>query len=176
MPSPTIAGPGGVLGIFHQPFHSERVGLIYTRVFHELEGVTRAMDSQISETLSSGMIEGIGPEEMARRLNGRVDKIGLTRSKLIARTEMVETYNQAAVSEFARASSIIGEPIHVQWWTALDERVRSSHAVRHGKIFTQEEGLQLLGEPNCRCSLLPWIESADGKAKLSKAKTFKRAA
>ena len=176
VPSTVLPGRGNVIGIFNQPFHQERVQLIYQRVFSELEGVTKAMDARISEVLASGMIEGISPNEMARRMNDRVDKIGLTRSKLVARTEVVETYNQAAVGEYRRASAIIGEEILVEWFTAEDERVRSSHRARHGKIFTQEEFLQLIGEPNCRCAGLPWIESVDGEATLSSASTFKRAA
>jgi len=149
VPSPIIPGTGGVLGAFHQPFHQDRVQLAYTRTFTQLQGVTASMDGQISQILASGIMEGVGPEEMARRINDRVDKIGLTRSKLIARTEVVETYNQAAVAEFTRAEAAIGEEIFVEWFTAEDERVRSSHRARHGKIFTKEDGLRLIGEPNC---------------------------
>jgi len=176
VPQTVLPGRANIIGIFNQPFHQERVQLIYQRVFSELDGVTKAMDAQISEVLASGMIEGVGPEEMARRMVDRVDKIGLTRSKLVARTEVVETYNQAAVGEYSRASAIIGEEILVEWWTSQDERVRSSHRRRHGKVFTQEEFLQLIGEPNCRCSGLPYIESVDGEATLSSASTFRRAA
>jgi len=45
----------------------------------------------------------------------------------------------------------------------LDERVRGSHVFRHGKVYTREEAELLIGDPNCRCALLPWIESIHGE-------------
>lgn len=163
----------GVVGGFHLPFHQERVQMIYTRVFTELEGVTAAMDAQISEILASGLIEGVSPEEMARRINNRVSAVGRTRARLIARTETVETYNQAATSEFQRAQAVIGEQIFVRWQTAEDERVRNSHIMRNQKVFTQEDFLQLIGEPNCRCTGIPVIESLEGEpVTVSSASSF----
>ena len=173
VPATIIPGAAsGVGGAFFLPIHQETVELIYTRMFSELEGITAAMDAQISEVLASGLIEGIGPEEMARRINNRVEKVGRTRSRMIARTEVVETFNQAFVIETKRIGAAIGEEIFIQWQTAEDERVRSSHRVRNGKIFTQEEFLQLIGEPNCRCTGLPVIPSIDGEVELSSAGTF----
>jgi SPP1 gp7 family putative phage head morphogenesis protein len=177
---PTGTIPGGVVGIdpvaaaFQTPFHAERIALIYQRVFTELEGVTATMNGQIRRVLARGIAEGIGADEMARRMADRVDKIGITRAKLIARTETVETYNQAAVNEFARAEQVIGEPVLVRWFTSLDERVRSSHRRRHAKVFTQAGGRSLLGEPNCRCALLPYIESVDGPATVHNPASFSR--
>ena len=132
-------------------------------MFTELEGITASMDAQIADVLATGIVEGVGPEEMARRINNRVDKIGLTRSRMIARTEVVQTFNQAAAFEYQRASAVIGEEILIQWLTAEDERVRSSHRERNMVVYTQEEYSDLIGEPNCRCAGLPFIESIDGE-------------
>jgi SPP1 gp7 family putative phage head morphogenesis protein len=171
---------GGVVDIdpiaatFQTPFHTERVNLIFQRVFTELEGVTQTMNGQIRRVLARGIAEGVGADEMARRMVDRVEKIGITRAKLIARTETVETYNQAAVNEFARAEQVIGETVLVKWFTSLDERVRSSHRRRHNKVFTQAGGRSLLGEPNCRCALLPVIESVDGPQTVSNPASFGR--
>lgn len=41
---------------------------------------------------------------------------------------------------------------------------------RHGRIYTREEGRALLGEPNCRCSLLPYIPSIQEKPTLPEPK------
>lgn len=153
-------------GVFNQPIHVERIESIFTRVFSDLKGVTEVMDRQISRQLSLGLAEGKGPYEIARLLNNRVDKIGITRARLIARTEIVRTHNVAAMNEFERLESIVGEEILVQWWTALDERVRSSHEDRHGKIYKKKKARGLIGEPNCRCALLPYMKSIDGDPKI----------
>lgn len=164
VPATVLPGAPGVGGVFLAPFHQSRVQLIYGQTFTALERVTEVMNTQIQGVLAQGIAEGVGLEEMARRINNRVDKIGLTRSKLIARTETVKTYNTAQVFEFQRVENIIGEEIFVQWWTAEDERVRSSHRERHGKIYTKADYLTLIGEPNCRCTGLPYVESVDGEA------------
>jgi SPP1 gp7 family putative phage head morphogenesis protein len=156
------SGLSGISATFNTPFHAERVAALYTRNYTDLRGVTNAMDAQMSRVLADGMAKGENPITIARNLNDRVSKIGITRAKLIARTEVVRAHNIGALAEYQSAEGIIGESIYVQWWTALDERVRSSHAARHGRVYTRELANGLIGEPNCRCSLLPWIESIHG--------------
>lgn len=171
---PTFTGEEGKRALdiaFSQPFHANRVGLIYTRVFNELKGVTETMNGQISRELALGIAEGRGPAEIARNINNRVDNIGITRAKLIARTEVIQTLNEAALNEFDAAESIIEEEIFVEWQTAEDERVRATHAERNGRIFKKEVAQVLIGEPNCRCALLPYIESVQGEPEKKIIKT-----
>ena len=153
----------GVSAAFHRPFHADRAALLYTRIFNALKGVTQAMDAQISHELTKGMTEGVSPYEMARRITDRVDKIGIVRARLITRTEVVNAHNQASLREYEWAEQEIGETIKVQWWTALDERVRSSHRARHGKIYDRATASGMLGEPNCRCTLLSVVGSEGEK-------------
>jgi SPP1 gp7 family putative phage head morphogenesis protein len=142
------------------PFTIDRLGLIYTRVFSDLEGVTETMSTQISRTLAQALVEGVNPYETARRIVDRVDGIGITRANSIARTETIRALNSAALNEFAAAERVIGEEILVQWWTARDERVCAICAPRHGKIYTRDEAQKIMTpHPECRCALLPYIKS-----------------
>jgi len=152
-------GPSGdsLSAVFNRPFHADRVGLIYSRVFTDLKGVTSAMSTQMSRELALGMSQGKHPRQIAKNLTDRIDKIGKARGTLIARTEVINSHNQAALNEYESAEGIIGDEVQVQWWTAQDERVRASHRERHAKVYEREEARELLGEPNCRCSLLPYI-------------------
>jgi hypothetical protein len=78
---PSFADTGQTLeAVMNGPVHADRAGVIFTRVFTELEGITRAMDQQISRVLSQGLIDGKNPREIAREINDRVSKIGLTRA------------------------------------------------------------------------------------------------
>jgi len=161
--------PGNEVNIaFNTPFHSGRVGLVYTRSFNGMKGITAQMNTQISHRLARGMAEGRGIREIAGQLkdigiNERVDKIGITRGRLIARTEVVYAHNSATLNEFERIEGFTGEKILCRWFTARDERVRAEHAARHNKVYTRDEAESLIGEPNCRCSLLPYIPSIHGK-------------
>ena len=168
-----IGTSGRTLSTFMgQRMSTARIKLAHSRVLNGMRGVTVAMNNQIANVLAEGLTEGIGATAMARRINDRVDKIGITRAKLIARTESNQIYNEGALMEFDNASGMIGETVLSQWWATLDNRVRASHLARHGKVFKREDAMLLIGEPNCRCSLLPYIESIEGEVKLSKASTF----
>lgn len=150
---------GPVYAAFNKPFHADRVALLYTRAFNGMKGVTDAMRSQMSHILAEGMAEGLGPYAIAEKLAGRIDSIGMVRARLIARTEIIRAHSMAALNEYAALEGIVGEEIRVQWWTALDERVRSTHQARHGRVYTRDVAMGLIGEPNCRCCLLPWTET-----------------
>jgi len=169
---PSFGGIPGILDpirvAFNQPFHADRVGLIYTRTFNELKGVTDEMGKQISRLLAQGVAEGRNPRNIGRDLANRIDKIGITRGTLIARTEIIQSHNEAAINENAYAESLIGEEVLVQWWSALDSRVRPTHEQRHGRVYTRDVAQQLIGEPNCRCALIPYIESIHGKANVKR--------
>ena len=160
---PTFEPTGmGLAAAFNQPIHADRAGLIFTRTFNALKGVDDEMDKQISRVLAKGLVEGRNPNQLAREMNNRIDKIGITRSRLIARTEIVQTHNEATLNEYEVQSVILGEEIFVEWDTAEDENVRASHIDRYGVVYERSEALALIGEPNCRCGLLPYIESIHG--------------
>lgn len=143
-----------------RPFHADRVALLYTRAFNGMKGVTEAMKAQMADVLAKGMADGVNPFQIARRLSDRVNKIGITRAKLLARTETTRAHVQATLNEYAALEGVVGERIDVQWWTANDERVRGrpggkypnaipSHWAWHGKIYTKEQAQTMIGAPNC---------------------------
>lgn len=140
------------------PFHIERAELVYTRVFNDMKNVTDTMRGQMSRTLADGMLQGLNPKTVASNMLDRVDKIGMTRARLIARTEIVEAHNQASVRETQLLSKETGIKFKMQWVTSLDGRERPTHRDRHLKLYTEDEVLDLIGEPNCRCSVSAYID------------------
>lgn len=148
-PLPTFQNPS----IFTHPAHVARAELIYTRVFDDLNGVTKTMSTQMSRILSDGMLRGESPKKVARALADRVEKIGISRSRLIARTEMINAHQQAALQEGKNISEQFGEEGAYEWIAVLDDRVREEHADRNGKLYSYEAVQRLLGEPNCRCAI-----------------------
>lgn len=150
------------------PAHVDRAALIYTRVFQDLEGVTNAMASQMSRILAKGMLEGKNPLEVAKELADRVDKIGITRARTIARTEIIESHNRANIAEAEELEKLTGLTVKMRWLHASGEAYSSplpndrvDHFYRHNKLFKKEDALPLLGLPNCRCGLAPVFEEND---------------
>lgn len=151
------------------PSHIERAELLYTRAFQDLKGVTEAMATQMSRVLAEGIIQGEAVKVVAKKLEDRVDAIGRTRAKLIARTEIVESHNSAAIREGQIIAAETGIEEKYQWNTAMDGRERQSHASRHGEIYTASEVQSLIGEPNCRCSVAIWFDVDEVLARRSRS-------
>ena len=139
---------------FNTPIHADAVGLAYTRTFNELKGVTDAMGQQISRELALGLAEGRGPRSIARAINNRVDKIGITRARTIARTETIRAHHSAMMNMY-REAKVEGVKILAEWSTA-GFNVCPDCSDLEGRIFTINEidGLIPL-HPNCRCIAIP---------------------
>ncbi len=142
---------------FNNAAHIERARMIYLRNFNDMQGVTDAMKTQMRRILAEGIMRGMNSNEIGDLLADRVDKIGKVRGRLIARTEVVETHQQAAINEAELLEAETGYEINMEWSTCRDGRERKTHADRDGKVYTKEKVRTLIGEPNCRCSVNPHV-------------------
>jgi len=167
---PGIEETGGIDAVFNMPFHADRVGLLFTRTFRDLKGITDAMDSQISRVLSQGMADGLGPRALAKNLtrtiSGPVGDLGLTdtlgrfipaerRAVILARTEIIRSHAEAQLQEFENWG-VVGITPEVEFRTAGDSRVCPLCAPIDGRTFTIEQARGVIPvHPQCRCSWLP---------------------
>jgi len=174
---PTIEESGGIDVVMATPFHMDRIGILYTRIFSDLKGITDAMDSLISRVLAQGMIDGDGPALIARKLmaliNGRgLGDLGLTdslgrfipamrRANLLARTEIIRAHHLATIQEY-RNWGVEGIIVLAEWTTAGDDRVCPKCMALEGKIFTLDEIEPMIPlHPLCRCIALPSIKELE---------------
>lgn len=183
---PSLQQTGGVQMSFNNPFHMDRVGLLYSRVYSELKGITDMMDVQISKVLAQGMIEGDNPRTMARKMRavieGGGEDLGITdtlgrfipakrRAEILARTEITRAYHQANIQEM-KNWGIEGVNVQAEWSTAEDSRVcqqcKDMATDENGDviIYTMDEIMNLIPlHPNCRCLALPVIAENKQKSK-----------
>lgn len=164
----TPRGRSPVTVAMNRPFHAERVALLYTRTFNELKGITAAMDQQISRTLAQGLAEGRNPLDIAKMLTERVDKIGITRARTLARTEVIAAHHRATIGEY-REWGAEGIRIMAEWLTA-GGGVCELCAPMQGKIFSLDEIEGMIPfHPNCRCVAIP-VEKEEVPKAISVAK------
>lgn len=167
---PTIAETGGVDIVITTPIHADRVGLLYTRTFNDLKGITDAMDGQISRVLAQAMADGKGPREIARLLtktiSGPVGDLGLTdtlgrfipaerRAKILARTEIIRAHSDATLQEY-KSWGVEGVIVRAEFVTAGDDRVCAECQALEGQTYTLKEAEGIIPvHPQCRCIFLP---------------------
>lgn len=144
------------------PVHASKVAELYSRSFHELKGITEAMSQQIGRVLAEGLALGKNPNTIAYDIRNRVDKIGITRARTLARTETAYAQNVGTINHAKLQEKYLDEEIKFQWLTAGDNKVRPEHQKRSGRVFTKDEALELIGDVNCRCALMPYMESVQG--------------
>lgn len=167
----SIEAEGGVIAVMGGPFHIDRIGVVFTRAFQGLEGITAAMDTQISQILAQGLVDGDGPRLLARKLvaviNGSgAGDLGITdslgrfipaqrRAQTLARTEIIRAHHIANIQEY-KNWRVLGVTIVAEFATAGDDRVCSECASYHGNRYKLEEVEHMIPvHPNCRCVALP---------------------
>jgi SPP1 gp7 family putative phage head morphogenesis protein len=152
----TPMGRNPITVAMNQPFHADRLAMVYTRTFSELQGITDAMDQQISRVLAQGMVEGRSAQDITRMITDRVDSIGITRARTLARTEVIVAHHQATINEYEQWG-VSGVSVEAEWLTA-GYNVCPLCAQLSRKIYSLEEIRGMIpAHPNCRCVAIPVI-------------------
>jgi SPP1 gp7 family putative phage head morphogenesis protein len=171
---PPIETVGGIVTLLGLPMHLDRLGLLYTRLFTDLKGITATMDSQISRILAQGLADGDGPRLLARKLVSTINgtgmgELGITdtlgrfipaarRAEILARTEIIRAHHLGTIQEY-RNQGLFNIVVKAEWKTAGDDRVCTRCASLEGRVFTLDEIEPMIPlHPQCRCIALPYVE------------------
>ncbi len=179
---PSIDTTGGIGASMTAPVHLDRLGVLYTRIFNELKGITENMSGQISRVLTQGIADGDNPRLLARKLNkvitGTGGDLALTdtlgryipakrRAEILARTEVIRAHHMGMVQEY-RNWGLEGVEVQAEWRTAGDDRVCEQCAGMEGNTYTLDQIEKMIPvHPQCRCLALPSM-LPDSKAKAIK--------
>lgn len=133
---------------FRRPIHADRLGIAYTRTYTELKGITDVMDQQISRVLAQGLANGDGPPAIARAIVDRVDKIGITRARMLARTEVINAHAEAALNTYQEAG-LEGVDVVAEWLTAVDACPECVALEAEGPYSIEQARGLIPVHPNC---------------------------
>jgi len=137
--------------VFNKPIHADALGMLFTRNFNELQGITDTMDQQISRKLAEGFSQGYNPRKIAGNINDRVDKIGITRARTLARTEVIRAHTDATVNRYKEYGV---KRVRYLWGRGPCPSGVCPNAVGEYKIGNAPKPPL---HPNCTCSLAPVI-------------------
>lgn len=171
MDIPAVETTGGIDIAMSNPFHLDRVGLLYSRVYSALKGITDSMDSMISQILAQGMADGDNPRLLARKIVSAIDgsgagTLGITdrlgrfiparrRAEIMARTEIIRAHHQATIQEY-RNWGVAGVKVVAEFRTAGDDRVCKQCEQLDKNIYSLDEIEDKIPvHPQCRCIAIP---------------------
>src|SRR5215470_15020018 len=153
--------PRWVDAAFFRPLHADRAGLIYTRAYGELEGITSTMSAQVSRTLAQGIAEGRGMRELSKTLADQVD-VGIKRARVLTRTEVINAHAEATLNSYTEAG-LEGVTVNAEYTTAHDDKVCPKCAALEGRVYIIDEARGMIPRhPNCRCAWNPVVVDPQG--------------
>ena len=136
--------------------------------------------NDITLAVQTGVVEGEGARQIAKRIEGVFDSATRSRSLRIARTETVGAYNEGGTQADEN-----GGATHKEWITVLDDTTRDDHADADGQeveirdtYLVGGDQLRYPGDPggsteqivNCRCTSAGVIKDRRGIAPEHKAR------
>lgn len=137
---------------FARGVHRDKLEELYLRNYAALEGIADAVDTEIARVLSEGVAAGRNPVDMARDLNDRVEGIGITRARTMARTETMNAHHSHAQVRYEDAG--------VEEFDVLTyEPCEQCQDLAAGAPYPIEEiGDRLPLHPNCMCAPSPVVD------------------
>lgn len=141
----------------------DKVKLLAGRTFTDLKNVTEATATQLSRTLSDGLVQGKGLRAVAGSLVKDIDGIGKRRAELIARTETIRAHAEGQLDALEKLG-VESVGVAVEWSTAGDSRVCPLCAPLEGVVMSIKEARGTIPRhPACRCSYIPANVGEDKK-------------
>jgi len=141
------------------PLDWESLILLQDINFNRIKDCTLNMQNAITYSCNKGVLEGWGANKIAYEIRNNVDgnqNMGIVRAKMIARTEIINAYNQGKMNMYRQAGLT-----QYEWLTALDERTCEECTELDGKVFDIGNGQVPPIHPNCRCTTLAVVEKPE---------------
>jgi SPP1 gp7 family putative phage head morphogenesis protein len=137
------------------PVHREQLQALYTRNLTEWDGITSAMNQQVSRELADGLAQGQNPTAIAESISDRVEKVGKKRATDLARTEIIRSHADATLNRYEQAgvTEVVGQ---AELSTAGDQRVCPICESLDGQTFPLDEARGTIPiHTRCRCRWTP---------------------
>lgn len=141
---------------------TDRVKLLASRAYTELEGITDAMSQQLTRELVDGMTQGLSPRTVGTNIAARVDGIGKVRARTLARTETIRAHAEGALDAMEQLG-VDQVGVAVEWSTSHLGKTKAGNpspcklcAPLDGMVLTIDEARGMFPRhPNCMCSPIP---------------------
>jgi len=162
---PLIGNDAEIAAMIRGPVHANTVGVVFTRTFTGLVGITAEMDMQISRIISEGLINGENPLTIANTLvNGVSNELGykavgtytkaIQRARALARTEVIRAHHLANIAEYEQWGAI-GVNVEAEWGLGSEPCTHCQRMAAQGPYTLKEIKSKIPLHPNCVCVAIP---------------------
>lgn len=138
--------------LFYAPVDQRMIDAMAERNLSEIKNLTGDMATRLARTLATGISNAERVQQLITRVQ-EVTQFSKNRAITIARTETLRAANTAAKTRYEQYGVD-----KVEYVAALDDRVCDECEGLHGKRYNLDDAPELPIHPNCRCTLIPYIE------------------
>ena len=166
-PDPVVWAGGGMFGstdmipqqgvtkAFVLPPDPKMIALYKERVKSEIKNLTGFQSLAIKRAITEGFQKGETVSQITKRIKD-VTPMAKRKAVTIARTETLAAGNAAAKRRYTDAGVE-----KVEWVAAYDDSVCDECESKHGNVYPIGDAPDLPVHPNCRCTLIPYIEKEE---------------
>jgi hypothetical protein len=116
-------------------------------------GITEATRSAVQTELTEGQMNGEGIPQLAARIRS-LPAFGSARARVVARTELGTSQNEAALASYKASGVVVGVRVH-------DGDYDEACAAMDGRTFALGQEPPALQHPNCTRALSPVTDPAE---------------
>lgn len=152
----------------------EKVKLLASRAFDDLENVTADMSTRMSRTLTDGLVTGSSPRDIAKDLSDDLD-LSRGRVETIARSEIIRAHAEGQLDAM-ETLGVTQVGVQAEWLITDDEKLCDECAPLEGIVLDIDEARGMLPRhPNCRCAWMPANVGEDDEDQKRSAKEIEAA-
>lgn len=142
-------------GSFGRPETVEKLQLLASRSFSDLENVTEDVATKMGRHLVDGLSQGMHPREVAKLMDEELE-LGGNRAEVIARTEIIRAHAEGSLDSM-KSLGVDKVGAQVEFSVAGDDRVCPECESLQGQIYDIDDARGIIPvHPQCRCAWLPW--------------------
>jgi hypothetical protein len=127
------------------PFTESVIASVVRKVGERIRSITRTTQDAVAAAIQTGYDQGLSPAQIGDLIEG-LPAFDVTRAELVARTETMFAYNDAALTSFGEFG--------VREVEAIDGDDDEECAARNGQTFPVDEAFEIEDHPN---GTLDWV-------------------
>lgn len=133
------------------PFSDAVTSSVTSSVGSRVVGITQTTQDAIAEAIAAGYEDGLSPAEIADLIES-LPAFDEARAELVARTETMLAYNEAALRSYGEFG--------VRMVQAIDGDTDAECAARNGNVYTLDDAQGITDHPNGTLDWAPVLEAA----------------
>jgi hypothetical protein len=148
-----IMGAGALATRRQTPANVDRVLILRNTAKDEATGIASATSQQVARVLRDGVAANTPKRELLAGVNGRIEHIGRTRSKITAKTEPVRSHHKAKLQMY-KDENVEEVTVEVEWVLGSNPCPICIGLSSKTYTISEIEGM-IPVHPSCECSTVP---------------------